>query len=146
VSSGTPWGTCCEVHAAERRDLSHEAERISRNPSRYGVLSRGLTRWAGSWQYVAALLVLFVGWVLVGAATDFPRWWELSITIGFPFLTLVILALVQHSQNHDSNAIELKLDELIASLDGPSDAMLRVEEASEEDLERLQEHYGSQLR
>jgi low affinity Fe/Cu permease len=55
---------------------------------------------------------------------------------------LALLALVQHTQNHDSNAIELKLDELIASLEGPSDEMLRVEEASERDLEHLQEHFG----
>ena len=134
------------MHSAEHRDLSHEAERISRSPSRYGVASRRLTRWAGSWQYVAALLALFAGWVGVGAVTGFPRWWEVVVTVGFPFLTLVLLALVQHSQNHDSNAIELKLDELIASQDGPSDAMLRVEEASEDDLERLQEHFGSQVR
>ena len=134
------------MHSAEHRDLSHEAERISRSPSRYGVASRRLTRWAGSWQYVVGLLALFAVWVVVGAVAGFPRWWELSVTIGFPFLTLVLLALVQHSQNHDSIAIELKLDELIASLDGPSEAMLRVEEASEDDLERLQEHFGSQVR
>jgi len=74
---------------------------------------------------------------------DFPRWWELTVTVAFPFVTLALLALIQHAQNHDSNAIELKLDELIASIDGASDAMLRVEEASEQDLERLQDHYGS---
>jgi low affinity Fe/Cu permease len=62
--------------------------------------------------------------------------------MGLPFLTLLLLALVQHSQNHDANAIELKLDELLSSLESPSDAMIRIEEASEEDLERLQEHFG----
>jgi low affinity Fe/Cu permease len=61
--------------------------------------------------------------------------------MGFPFLTLLLLALIQHSQNHDSKAIGLKLDELLASLDSPSDAMVRVEEASEEDLQMLQEHF-----
>ena len=134
------------MELTQRRQVDHEAERISRMPSRYGAAARRLTRWAGSLPYVSGLLVLLGTWVVVGAVTGFPRWWEVAVTVGFPFLTLVLLALVQHSQNHDSNAIELKLDELIASLDGPSDAMLRVEEASEEDLERLQEHFGSQLR
>ena len=64
------------------------------------------------------------------------------ISAGFPFLTLLLLALVQHSQNHDSNAIELKLDELLASLESPSDAMIRIEEASEEDLKMLQARFG----
>jgi len=73
----------------------------------------------------------------------FPRWWELAITIGFPFLTLLLLAVIQHAQNHDANAIELKLDELLCALDSASDAMVRIEEAGEEELERLQDHFGS---
>ena len=123
-------------------DVEHEAERMTRRPSPYARAARRLTHWAGSVQWVAALAGIFVAWVVVGGFTDFPRWWEVVVTVGFPFLTLAVLALVQHTQNHDSNAIELKLDELIASLDGPSEHMLRVEEASESDLEHLQEHFG----
>ena len=89
-----------------------------------------------------ALAAFGVGWLVIGASYGFPRWWELGITIGFPFLTLLLLALIQHTQNHSSNAIELKLDELLVSLDPASDAMVRIEEASEEDLQRLQEHFG----
>jgi low affinity Fe/Cu permease len=81
-------------------------------------------------------------WLAVGLVWEFPRWWELVVTIGFPFLTLLLLALIQHTQNHDSNAIELKLDELILSLESPSNAMVRIEEASEDDLEMLQAHFG----
>jgi len=120
----------------------HEAEQISRHPTWYARTARRLTRAAGSLGWVVVLSALAAGWTVVGLVTSFPRWWELAVTIGFPFLTLGLLALVQHTQNHDSNAIELKLDELIASLDGPSNAMLRVEEGSEADLERLQDHYG----
>jgi low affinity Fe/Cu permease len=123
----------------------HEAERMTRRPSTFNRFARTLTRLAGSASWLALLIVGAVVWTIVGAATGFPRWWELAITIGFPFLTLGVLALVQHTQNHDSNAIELKLDELISSLDGPSSAMLRVEEASEKDLEHLQEHFGGKV-
>jgi low affinity Fe/Cu permease len=130
------------VAAEQGDDVEHEAERISRRPSPYARTARRLTHLAGSPQWVAILALFFVGWMLLGVATDFPRWWELVITVGVPFLTLALLALVQHTQNHDSNAIELKLDELIASLDGPSEEMLRVEEASERDLEHLQDHFG----
>jgi low affinity Fe/Cu permease len=55
---------------------------------------------------------------------------------------LLLLALIQHTQNHDSNAIELKLDELLSALESPSDAMIRIEEASEEDLEMLQDRFA----
>ena len=125
--------------------VQHEAERISRRPSLFGRTARRLTLLAGSRGWVAAIVGSGLLWVCIGIATGFPRWWELAVTIGLPFLTLGLLALVQHTQNHDSNAIELKLDELISSLDGPSEAMLRVEEASESDLEQLQEHFGEQV-
>ena len=82
-------------------------------------------------------------WLVVGFVWEFPRWWELVVTVGFPFLTLLVLALIQHTQHHDSNAIELKLDELLVSLDPASDAMVRIEEASEDDLEMLQAHFGA---
>src|SRR5262245_24777892 len=85
-------------------------------------------RWVGSPRSVLTLTAFGVVWLVVGAVTDLPRWWELVLSVGFPFLTLLLVTLVQHSQNHDSNAIELKLDELLASLDSPSDAMIRIGE------------------
>jgi low affinity Fe/Cu permease len=123
-------------------DVRHEAERITRNPRPFARTSRHLTRWLGSLRWILTLGVFGVAWAIVGAVSGFPQWWELVITVGFPFVTLLLLALIQHTQNHDSNAIELKLDELLASLDPASDAMVRIEEASEEDLVRLQEHFG----
>ena len=122
--------------------LRHEAEQIFRRPRPFARTSRRLTHWVGSLRWVLALGAFGLVWLLVGAVAGFPQWWELVITVGFPFLTLFLLALVQHTQNHESNAIELKLDELLASLDPASDAMMRIEEASEEDLERLQGHFG----
>ena len=122
--------------------VTHEAERITAEPRRFSRTSRDLTRWVGSLRFVLALTALGLVWSAVGAVASFPRWWELGFTMGFPFLTLLLLALIQHSQNHDSNAIELKLDELLASLESPSDAMIRIEEGSEEDLEMLQQRFA----
>jgi low affinity Fe/Cu permease len=122
--------------------VRHEAERITRKPRPYARTTRRLTRWVGSLRWVLILGVFGVAWLVVGALSGFPQWWELVITVGFPFLTLLLLALIQHSQNHESNAIELKLDELLASLDPASDAMVRIEEASEDDLVQLQDHFA----
>ena len=120
----------------------HDAERITGQQRRYSRTSRALTRWLGSLRWVLALTAFGAAWLVVGGICGFPRWWELVLTTGFPFLTLLLLALIQHSQNHDSNAIELKLDELLTALDAASDAMVRIEEASEEDLRMLQERFG----
>ena len=122
--------------------MRHQAEGITGDPRRFSRTSRRLTGWVGSLRWVLTLTAVGIVWVVVGVITGFPRWWELVLTMGFPFLTLLLLALVQHSQNHDSNAIELKLDELLMSLDAPSNAMVRIEEASEDDLRMLQDHFG----
>ncbi len=120
----------------------HEAERIDGSPRRFTRTSRRLTRSLGSLRWVFTLGFVVLVWLAVGITCGFPRWWELVVTVGFPFLTLLALAVIQHTQNHDSAAIELKLDELLLALDPTSDAMVRIEEASEADLERLQAHFG----
>ena len=124
----------------------HEAERIQGSPRPFTRTSRRLTRWLGSLRWVLTLGLVVLLWLAVGITFGFPRWWELIVTVGFPFLTLLVLAVIQHTQNHDSAAIELKLDELLLALDPASDAMVRIEEASEADLERLQAHFGERSR
>jgi len=91
----------------------------------------------------AALGVVAGGacWTLVGWAAGFPRWWELVATAGVPFVTLLMVVLLQHTQNHDAQATQLKLDELIRSSQGASDRMMTVENASPADLDRIHESF-----
>jgi low affinity Fe/Cu permease len=121
--------------------MRHEAEEITRSRP-FARTSRLLTHWVGSLRGVLLLSGFALVWLGVGAASGYPRWWELVITVSFPFLTLLLLALIQHTQTHNSNAVALKLDELLMSLGPASDAMVRIEEGSQEDLERLQDHFG----
>ncbi len=78
---------------------------------------------------------------MAGWALAFPRSWELVATAGLPVLTLVLLIVVQHTQNHDDRAIQLKLDEVIRALDPASNSMIRVDEGSWDDLEHVREHF-----
>src|SRR5437016_54343 len=82
-----------------------------------------------------------VVWLAAGWASGFPRSWELVVTVGVPLVTLVLLIVVQHTQNHDDGAIQLKLDEVIRVLEQASNSMIRVEEGSRDDLDRLRHHY-----
>jgi low affinity Fe/Cu permease len=77
------------------------------------------------------------GWVLLGLRVDFPRWWELTATVGVPFVTLTMVVLLQHTQNHDTRATHLKLDELIRATSDATNQMVAVEEASPDDLDRI---------
>ena len=92
---------------------------------------------SGSPWSVAAVAAGLAVWLAAGWALGFPRSWELVATAGLPVLTLVLLIVVQHTQNHDDRAIQLKLDEVIRALDRASDSMIRVDEGSWEDLEHV---------
>jgi low affinity Fe/Cu permease len=110
-----------------------------KQPSRYARLARWAADFAGSPAAGFVLLGMFVAWLVVGVMSDWARWWELVVTVGFPFLTLGLLMLLQHTQTHGNLALHLKLDEIICAQQGASDELLRAEEASDEDLERYRE-------
>jgi low affinity Fe/Cu permease len=119
--------------------MSHDAGPGQRPPTRYARLARWAAGFVGSPVAAFVLLGMLVGWIVVGARYDWAKWWELVVTIGFPFLTLGLLMLLQHTQTHGNLALHLKLDEIIRTQQGASDELLRAEEASDEDLERYRE-------
>jgi low affinity Fe/Cu permease len=95
----------------------------------------------GSGWSVVAVVIGLGAWLVAGWALGFPRSWELAATAGLPVLTLLLLVVVQHTQNHDDRAIQLKLDEVIRSLERASNSMIRVDEGSWEDLEEVREQF-----
>ncbi len=107
-------------------------------------MAQRLTAAAGSGSAVIAVVVAFVVWMVIGIATDFPRWWELGATAGVPFLTLLMLVTIQHTQNHDDLATQLKLDELIRASHSATNRMMRVDDASPQDLDRIQTDFRLQ--
>jgi low affinity Fe/Cu permease len=100
-------------------------------------MARAATAASGSGWAALGIVAAGVAWTVVGWAAAFPRWWELVATGGVPFLTLLMVVLLQHTQNHDAQATQLKLDELIRATGEASDRMMTVENASPEDLDRI---------
>lgn len=115
-----------------------EAGPDSENRARFAVVAKALARYAGSPWAVAAALVAILAWVIVGAGMGYSRAWELVMTAGLPVVTLLLLIVVQHTQNHDNLAMQLKLDELIRAHEEAEDEMIRVEDASRDHLERVE--------
>ena len=124
----------------------HAAEGISRQPGPFARAARHITMLTGSLWSVAAVAAGLAAWLAAGWALGFPRSWELVATVGLPVLTLVLLIAVQHTQNHDDRAIQLKLDEVIRALEGASNSMIRVDEGSREDLEHVRDHFREHVR
>ena len=112
---------------------------------RFAVMAKTLSRLTGSWWAVAVTLAAVLVWVAGGFMVGFSRTWELSMTAGVPVLTLLLLVMVQHTQNHDNLAMQLKLDEIIRAHEATEDEMMRVEDASYEHLEDVERDFKSHV-
>ena len=107
----------------------------------FGRAARAISHWTGSPVAAVILLVAAVIWLAAGVVTGYPRAWELVATAGVPLLTLAVLIGVQHTQDHDDLAMQLKMDEIIRVLEGTREKMMNVEEEDRRELERLQIRY-----
>jgi len=94
----------------------------------------------GTTAFILALYVIII-WLLTGPIFKFSDTWQLVINTGTTIITCLMVFLLQRNQNKDSLALQLKLNELIASLQGASNRLIDVEELSEKDLETLKKHY-----
>lgn len=122
----------------------HVADETWARSTFFRRVARFLTAATGSAAAAALVVGLAVAWVVLGALTGYPRWWELLVTGGLPFATLLMLVVLQHTQNHDTGATHLKLDELIRATGGATNRMMTVEDASPKDLDRIRHDFRGQ--
>jgi low affinity Fe/Cu permease len=92
--------------------------------------------------FITALSIIIV-WLISGPLFHYSDTWQLVINTGTTVITFLMVFLIQRTQNKDSKAIHLKLNELVASLKGPSNRMVDVEDLTEEELDILAEYYKS---
>lgn len=90
--------------------------------------------------FLSACLIILT-WAISGPLFKFSDTWQLVINTGTTIITFLMVFLIQNSQNRDSKALQLKLDELIRALEGPHNALLDLEELSEKELEQVKGHY-----
>jgi low affinity Fe/Cu permease len=100
------------------------------------------TRFAGSGAAFLVAVSLVVIWAVTGPIFDYSTRWQLVINTATTIVTFLMVFLIQRSQNKESLALQLKLNELVAALEGASNRLVCVEELSEKDLKTLEEHYA----
>jgi low affinity Fe/Cu permease len=86
-------------------------------------------------------LAIIVLWAASGPLFGFSDTWQLVVNTGTTIVTFLTVFLIQNSQNRDSEAIQVKLDELIRSIDGAHLALLDLEELPDRDLQRICKDY-----
>jgi low affinity Fe/Cu permease len=122
-------------------EQGHVVNTIRREPTRFAQLSNATRDLAGSPAFTVLLLVLVLVWLAVGPLVEFSRAWELSATAGAPILGLILLVVLQHTQNRDDKAIQLKLNEVIRASEHASDGLICIEDSPEVELSRLLSDY-----
>lgn len=86
---------------------------------------------AGHWASFAAAAAIVLGWAASGPFFDFSDTWQLAINTGTTVVTFLMVFLIQHTQNHDTRAIHLKLDELIRTKQDANNALIAIEQRKE---------------
>src|SRR6188768_1284892 len=108
--------------------------------------ARKVTDWTGSTSAFAISVSIVLVWVLTGPLFHYSDTWQLVINTGTTIVTFLMVFLIQRSQNKDSLALHLKLNELVAAMKGASNRLIDVEALSERELRTLHAHYETLAR
>lgn len=103
--------------------------------------STRVSQWAGSTPAFAFALGFVLVWALTGPLFGFSQNWQMVINTGTTIATFLMVFLIQRAQNKESRALQLKLNEVVASLQGASNRLVGAEELSEEELRALHDRY-----
>ncbi len=90
--------------------------------------------------FIIALIIIII-WGLTGPIFKYSDVWQLVINTGTTIITFLMVFLIQKSQNKDSKAVHLKLNELIAADKSASNRMVSIEDLSEKELDKLRQFY-----
>jgi low affinity Fe/Cu permease len=126
------------LKAAVTRD-----RRQSRLGHGFESFAHAMSRFAGSTAAFMGAAGLIVLWLLVGPVFHYSSTWQLAVNTGTTIVTFLMVFLIQRTQNKDALAVQVKLNEIVAALQGASNRLVNVEDMDESDLEVLHSHYRS---
>ena len=111
---------------------------------RFGIFER-IAWWAAvqtgsSWAFALAVAVI-IAWLVTGPLFGFSDTWQLVINTGTTIVTFLMVFLIQRAQNKEAQAIHLKLNEIVAAINGASNRLINIEDLSEKEVQTLHDHY-----
>jgi len=104
--------------------------------------STAAARWAGRTPALLLAVAAIVVWAATGPVFGYSNTWQLVINTSTTIVTFVMVFLIQRAQNKDALAIQLKLNELVAAINGASNRLIDVEDLTEDELAALHRFYG----
>jgi len=98
-----------------------------------------------TWTFLIAMLVIII-WLVSGPVFRYSDTWQLIINTGTTIVTFLMVFLIQNSQNRDTEALQIKLDEIIFRMENAQNTLLDLEELDEEHLNSIRETYREEAR
>ena len=109
--------------------------------SNYSNLAKSASRYCGKPRTFMLAVLVIVVWIITGPIFGFSDTWQLVINTGTTIITFLMVFLIQTAQNRDTEAIQVKLDELIRATKGAHNALMDLEELEEEVLDSFRSKY-----
>ena len=116
-------------------------KRKIKSPSVFERMSSVVTKASGSTSAFIIALLIIILWLVTGPIFQFSDTWQLVINTGTTIVTFLMVFLIQRSQNKDSIALHLKLNELVIANEFANNRLVAIEDISEDELKVLQKFY-----
>ncbi len=125
----------------EKKSEQVDTYKVSSFAKIFNKVATRITRMAGSpASSISAVLIILI-WLVTGPIFDFSDTWQLVINTGTTIVTFIMVFIIQQSQNKDTTAIQLKLNELLACEERASNRLVSIEDLTEEELMVLKKFY-----
>jgi low affinity Fe/Cu permease len=108
----------------------------------FATMAQKTAKMSGSSTAFLAICLITFGWLASGPLFHWSDTWQLVINTVTNIVSMLMVFLIQNTQNRDSSAQQLKLDELLRALQGAQNAFINLEELTEDDLDRIKERYA----
>lgn len=107
----------------------------------YSRFAKNAARSSGRPRVFVSAVAVILAWIVTGPLFEFSDTWQLVINTGTTIVTFLMVFLIQNTQNRDTEAIQVKLDELIRATQGAHNALLDLEELDERRLDQFKRRY-----
>jgi low affinity Fe/Cu permease len=114
---------------------------MPKSTNRYSQFAKAASHFCGRPRVFTLAAALIVVWLVTGPLFGFSDTWQLVINTGTTIITFLMVFLIQNTQNRDTEAIQVKLDELIRATQGAHNALLDLEELEEDELDAFRVKY-----
>ena len=126
-----------------KKQVELETKQVNKRSLRYffDKMATRVTKASGRPAAFVLACVIVIAWLIMGPIFNFSDTWQLVINTGTTIITFLMVFIIQQTQNKDTIALQIKLNELIASSEFASNRLVDVEDLTEEELETLKNFY-----